>query len=221
MSAREGNPKLNDVVPPPTTSNTPVHSEVARLIETEYRGLIGLVRSKLRDRDLAADLVNEAIVVTLEHAKSGRLARTDQIGGYVFTVSMNLLRNHQRNSDNRQDLRSSVDELNAVAIHDRDVTEDSELRRKAQHVLESLSSIRDREVIKRFYFDEDDRQVICTDLGLTPLQFTQVISRARKRMKAIFDLEGLKREDLLSATFFLIFLTPFTFLICRTLATYL
>jgi hypothetical protein len=53
-------------------------------------------------------------------------------------------------------------------------------------------------VIKRFYVDESDKATICKELGLTPLQFTQVISRARQRMKLLFAARGLKHGDLLS-----------------------
>jgi RNA polymerase sigma-70 factor (ECF subfamily) len=174
------------------------HSKVAELIRIHYSGLLTLVSRKLKNREFAADLVNEAIVITLEQVRVGRLSQSERIAGYVFKVSMNLLRNHARNIDNRHDLRSNIDMLETLATQDSDDIESTQIRRKAQQVIEALSSARDREVVKRFYLDEEDKEAICDALGLTPLQFTQVMSRARQRMKSIFESQGLKRSDLLS-----------------------
>jgi hypothetical protein len=54
-----------------------------------------------------------------------------------------------------------------------------------------LSSPRDREIVKRFYLDEEDKQTICDDLRLSSLQFNQVIARARQRMKQQMEAKGL------------------------------
>jgi len=174
------------------------HARILELVKTQYGGLLSLVRRKLKDRELAADLINEAIAVTLEHSRQGRLNQQGNIGGYVFKVTMNLLRNHRRNSDNREDLRSDTAVLDTHGTYEPDAVEAAQTRLKTQQLIASLSSPRDREVIKRFYLDEEGKQRICEDMGLTPLQFTQVISRARQRMKAVFDAQGFKRSDFLS-----------------------
>jgi RNA polymerase sigma-70 factor, ECF subfamily len=173
------------------------HAEIAKLIETQYGGLLNLMRAKLKDNELAADLLNEAIATTLEHARLGRLTQPERVAGYVFKVGMNLLRNHRRNTDNRYDLRSDVDALDVLAVHDSDHVETAQVARNTVRLIESLTSPRDREVVKRFYLDEEDKQTICAQLGLTPLQFTQVMSRARQRLKALFDARGFERGDFL------------------------
>jgi RNA polymerase sigma-70 factor, ECF subfamily len=185
---------------PPEAPNAMDHAQLTELIKKQYSGLYSLLRRKLKDRELAADLINEAVAITLEHAQQGRLKQLTSVGGYIFRVSINLLRNHQRNADNRSDLRADVDALNTLAEHDNDVVEATQLRRRAQRLIESLSSPRDREVVKRFYLDEQDKESICKDLKLTPLQFTQIISRARHRMKQAFDAQGFERADYLSLT---------------------
>jgi RNA polymerase sigma-70 factor (ECF subfamily) len=172
--------------------------QIAEMIKTQYSGLLNLVRRKLKNRELAFDLINDAIVITLEHAKLGRLKQLESIGGYIFKVSMNLLRNHERSSNNRSDLRVNSAVMDVLAEYDSDGVEAAQIRHRTQRLIELLSSARDREIIKRFYLDEEDKQLICDELGLTPLQFTQVMSRARKRMKQIFDSQGFKRGDFFS-----------------------
>jgi RNA polymerase sigma-70 factor (ECF subfamily) len=88
--------------------------------------------------------------------------------------------------------------MEALAEYDTDGVEAIQIRQRTQQLIESLPSPRDRDVIKRFYLDEEDKEVICGKLGLTPLQFTQVMSRARQRMKQLFDSQGLKRGDFFS-----------------------
>ena len=203
--------RLTDVTNPPSSMGSTAvaggqelpahainHEQIAELVRQQYGGLLSLVRRKLKDRELASELVNEAIAITLEHSRLGRLTELQSIGGYVFRVSMNLLRNHQRNVDNRLDLRADVATLDALVEYESDNLQAAEIRQQARRVIESLASPRDREVIKRFYLAEDDKQVICQELGLTPLQFTQIMSRARQRMKQIFDTQGLKAGDLFS-----------------------
>jgi RNA polymerase sigma-70 factor (ECF subfamily) len=172
--------------------------QIAELVQAQYSGLLSLMHRKLKDRELAAEILNEGIVVTLEHARLGRLTHKEQIGGYVFRVCMNLLRNIQRTVANRPDLRINIECLDILTRNDTDGIESEQIRRKAQQLIESLSSARDREVVKRFYLDEEDKESICEALSLTPLQFNLVLSRARQRMKLIFETQGHKRIDFLS-----------------------
>ena len=65
-------------------------------------------------------------------------------------------------------------------------------------LIESLPTARDREIVKRFYLDEDEKDVICRDLGLSALHFDKVIFRARQRMKALLEARGFKRSDFFS-----------------------
>jgi RNA polymerase sigma-70 factor (ECF subfamily) len=183
---------------PVASNHTVDHAKIRALLTNHYAGLLSLVRSKLNDRELAADLINEAIVITLEHAQLGRLLQLESIGGYVFKVSMNLLRNHERSIGNRSDLRLDSSVMDSLPEYDSDDIEAAQIRNRTLQVIESLTSTRDRKVIKRFYLDEQDKEVICEELGLTPLQFTQVMSRARQRMKQLFDSQGLKRGDFFS-----------------------
>ena len=175
---------------------TPTPAQAAELVATHYSGLLNLLRRKLKDRELANDLVNEAIAITLEHSRQGRLTGQQNIAGYVFKVSMNLLLNYRRNSDNRPALRADAGALELLSRYDQDGVQAAQVRAQTLAVIAALNSPRDREVIKRFYLNEDDRDAICRELGLTSLQFTQVIARARQRMKTLFTAKGLSQRDL-------------------------
>jgi RNA polymerase sigma-70 factor (ECF subfamily) len=54
-------------------------------------------------------------------------------------------------------------------------------------VLAELGSDGDRQILLRFYINEDSKAEICRDLGLTSLHFNRVFFRARERYRAIYE----------------------------------
>ena len=66
-------------------------------------------------------------------------------------------------------------------------------------VVESLPTPRDREIVRRFYLDEEEKEAICRDLGLSPLHFDKVIFRARQRMRKLLEERGFKKTDFFRA----------------------
>jgi RNA polymerase sigma-70 factor (ECF subfamily) len=178
------------------------HERLAARIQLEYDGLLALLSRKIRNRDLAGDLLNDAVATTLEHSQAGRVPQADQVCGYVFQVAMNLLRNHQRKADNRHASQSNVEALQALAHHDEDAVEAAQLKAQAKALIESLPIKRDREAVTRFYLDEEDKQSICDSLGLNAVQFAQIMTRARQRLREVFEAKKLKHRDFLSLLYF-------------------
>src|SRR6185436_5403273 len=54
---------------------------------------------------------------------------------------------------------------------------------------------RDREILVRFYLQEEEKEAICRDLALAPDQFDKVLHRARARLKELLEASGLQRSD--------------------------
>ncbi len=168
-----------------------------RLIRQHYPGLLSLMRRRARDEHVAADLVNDAIILALEHYRAGRIADPQNIGGYVFQVAMNLLRNHRRKAENRVDLRADPDAIDRRMATEEDGTQlDPTTLEKVRRAVESLSTERDREIVKRFYLDEEEKDSICRSLGLSTLHFDKVVFRARKRLQQLLERSGVQRMDM-------------------------
>ncbi len=53
-------------------------------------------------------------------------------------------------------------------------------------------------MLKRFYLEDHDKEVICQELNLTEAAFNQALSRARKRFKQILEERGFSKRDLLN-----------------------
>jgi RNA polymerase sigma factor (sigma-70 family) len=178
---------------------TPIDgASLERLINDNYEGLRLLLIKKVRDPHTAADLLNGAIVKTLEHLSANRISNPDQLAGWVYRVAINDLRNHLRNMHTRSDLRSPEETLEALP-GDRDASDgatETKLAALVRAVIEQLPTERDRLIVKRFYLDEAEKEEICREQqNLSPLHFDKVIHRARARMKALLQKRGFRRND--------------------------
>ena len=175
-------------------------ADVAALIEKNYVGLRLLVARRCRDPQVGADLLNEAVCTTWAKWQAGKIERPEQIAGYVLQVTMNLLRNHRRAIGERPEKRADAARLQELAsdAEPADETMEREIAAQVKNVIRGMSSQRDRAILVRFYLDEEDKEVICRDLGLSPLQFDKILHRARGRLRKLLESGGLGRTDLLS-----------------------
>ncbi len=168
-----------------------------------YAGLHLLLRRRIRDPGVAAEILNEAIATAISHVRVGRVAQPERLAGYVYRVALNLYRNYQREFDNRAEIRTHPDDIDRLpsASSPADAL-DSRLLQRVRAVIEELPTPRDREIVKRFYLEEEEKADICASLGLTPLHFDKVIFRARQRMRVLLEAQGFDKTDFLSALLF-------------------
>jgi RNA polymerase sigma-70 factor (ECF subfamily) len=178
---------------------------VTALIEQNYIGLRLLVARRCRDPHVAADLLNEAVVTTWAKWQAGKIERPEQIAGYVLQVTMNLLRNHRRAIVERPEKRADAIKLQELATEGEpgDETIEREIAVQVKNVIRGMASQRDRAILVRFYLDEEDKDAICRDMGLSPLQFDKIVHRARGRLRKLLESGGLRRNDLLCVLPFL------------------
>ncbi len=192
--------------PPTSASTKPLsQADVAALIERNYVGLRLLVSRRCRDPHVAADLLNEAVCTTWSKWQSGKIERPEQIAGYVLQVTMNLLRNHRRAIAERPEKRADAEKLQEIpsAGGPGDETIERQIAVQVKNVIQEMSSQRDRAILVRFYLDEEDKETLCRDMGLSPLQFDKILHRARGRLRKLLESGGLGRSDLLSLCPFL------------------
>lgn len=190
-AARREAPAASSV---PTAPSDPQAALIAK-----YPGLVAVLERRTGDRQLALDLLQDAIVTTLTKLDAGADLSSEIVAGYVFRTAMNHLRNHRRH----ERLLAPVDIDAALSAH---VTEDAGAvesiqaeanRELVRRVLRDLPTARDREVLVRFYLEEQDKDEICSDLGITSVHFNAVVSRARDRLRRGLEKVGFARWDLL------------------------
>ena len=129
------------------------------------------------------DKVHDIFIVITQAIQRGDLREPERLMGYVRTVLRRQVaayietavhvRHHLTDMDptlNLSDRRPSPEHL-VIEQQDRDV---------AMRVLKGLPQ-REREVLIRFYLDEQTQERICRDMGLTETQFRLIKSRAKAR----------------------------------------
>lgn len=170
-------------------------------IKRHYTGLYTLLHRHIRDTNIVQEILNEAVATTIAHSRAGRVSDPNRLAGYVYRVALNLYRNYRREYANRPGMHATeedVDQLPAQRVTE-EVAMDGSLLRQVEAIIESLPTLRDREIVKRFYLDEEDKAEICRSLGLSPLHFDRVIFRARQRLRSLMEAKGFHKSDFLGA----------------------
>lgn len=174
-------------------------AELHQLLAREYPGLQMLLVRRLRDPELAKDLLNDAVCVAWEKCRAGQVAHPEQIAGYVYQVALNLLRNHRRSVADRADRRADARILDGLTGAPEPDTMDEKVVRQVLRIVQGLQPVRDRVLIVRFYLEEADSNALCAELDLTPAQFAKVLHRARRRLRELLESRGIRGGDLFSA----------------------
>jgi RNA polymerase sigma-70 factor, ECF subfamily len=184
----------SDVPAPPSD---PVHHLSA--VYRDFPGLRALILRRVRDPEVAADILQDAAVTTLEKLRSGEIAHPENMGGYLYRVAINHLRNHRRKDRSALSSADALDEL-------RNTEDDPDWERvgrpqwaaAARRMLDELPGVRDRELLIRFYLNDEEKENICRELRLSQEHFNRVIFRARNRFRALLQQRGLWKADLLA-----------------------
>lgn len=167
-------------------------------LERNYPGLCALILRRVRDPQVAQDILQDAIVTTLQKLDAGEIADREQIPGYIYRVALNHIRNFTRRdralapSDELADVADEATPKPGPALHA------ERCAAIVRDVLRDIGSSRDREILVRFYLDDEDKASICRDLHVPESQFNRVVFRARERLKLLFARRGLRHFDLLT-----------------------
>ncbi len=129
------------------------------------------------------DKVHDTFVVVVQAIRRGELREPERLMGFVRTIVRRQVAAHiDRVVQNRRD-QAEFD--SSVRVPDpRGNPEETAIFHQRialiRRVLAELSE-RDREILTRFYIDEQSQDRICSDMGLTETQFRLLKSRAKAR----------------------------------------
>jgi RNA polymerase sigma-70 factor (ECF subfamily) len=133
------------------------------------------------------DKVHDTFVIVVQAIRRGELREPDRLMGFVRTV---VRRQVAAYIDEVVHCRR--DEINldvGVRIADRrhNPEQSAAFRQKMEFMLTVLRSLseRDREILTRFYLDEQSQEQICQEMRLTETQFRLLKSRAKARFGEI------------------------------------
>lgn len=150
--------------------------------------------------DLAADLLQDAIVTALQKLNAGEIRDAAHLDGYIYRVALNHLRNHRRKDrvhtgGFQNGIGTGVDEIQTAGPTES--LEADQWAQVAKKVLQEVNPVRDRALLVRFYLQEQSKEELCREYGLTEQHFNRVIYRARDRFRKLLQRRGLSKSDFL------------------------
>ncbi|MCG8434791.1 MAG: sigma-70 family RNA polymerase sigma factor [Gammaproteobacteria bacterium] len=205
-----GDHKTRVVENPKTTGSEPeIATNLVRRIEqgdsaaeSEFflrygRGVLYFITRKTGDPDLAEDLRQETFRIVLERLRSRGLEEPEKLAAFVHGTASNLImanrqKEYRRKTDTDSELLDNVADDHDEVVDEVSRDDEAAVIRK---LLDEMRTDRDREILWRFYIHEEDKTVICTDLGLSDLHFNRVLFRARQRFKTLLE-KRMRRENL-------------------------
>jgi RNA polymerase sigma-70 factor (ECF subfamily) len=173
-------------------------SELVRQFEPGLRVL--LRRRTGGDVGLLQDLVQETLLIVIQRLRGEGIEDPDRLAAFAAQIARNLAIASLRKTERQKtDIDSEATDRNPDPGRSVEgCVGDEEAALAIRALLRELPQARDRLMLKRFYLDDHDKQVICEEFGLTETAFNQALSRARKRFRQILEERGFTKRDLFS-----------------------
>ena len=165
----------------------------AELVESYRLGLSYLLRKVTGDPSLSEDLQQETFQVALRRIRAGELREPEKLSGFLRQTAKNLAIMERRRNERVEGFEEWEPESGPVDTGEGQLSrvlrqEEAGLVRR---VLREMRSVRDRQLLYRYYIAEHAKEEICRDLGLSSLNFNLVLFRARERFRRLVE----KAED--------------------------
>ena len=157
------------------------------LVRRYGRGLLYLLERRTRDRELALDLRQDVLRLAIEKLRRGELEDAAALAPYLRAIAVNLFIGHIR-KETRRATTPDTDAIEIAVDHSQGPFENvagEQARAAVRALLEELPVARDREILLRFYLDDEDKEPICASLGIDSAHFNRVLFRAKQRFREL------------------------------------
>lgn len=159
----------------------------AELLAAYLPGVRVMVRKQCRPNDPALeDLVQDVLVRVLVHLRDGEVRDPMALPSYVRAMVSNTVISKYRQRSQRQ-MHDGVNALESLS--DPDNPEKSADRASrlqlVERLLGELPVARDREILVRHYVNDEQQDLICSEMGIERALFRRVLHRARKRLRIL------------------------------------
>jgi len=172
-------------------------SELIRQFEPGLRVL--LRRRTGGDIGLLQDLVQETLLIVIQRLRGDGIDDPGKLAAFAAQTARNLAIASLRKAERQKtDVDSEATERNADSSRGVvTLAEDMESALAVRALLRELPQPRDRLMLRRFYLEDHDKEIICREMQLSEAAFNQALSRARRRFRQILEERGFTRRDLL------------------------
>jgi RNA polymerase sigma-70 factor, ECF subfamily len=155
----------------------------------DYFGHLLLIklRSRLRSSQTVDDIRQETFVRVLKAVRTGGVRSAEGLGSFVNSICNNVLQEHYRSS------ARSVSSQDETPLDPPDTSIDLEgmlvakqTREQVRHTLSMLSE-KDRRLLRAIFFEEKDKDEICTDFGVDRDYLRVLLHRAKQSFRTLYE----------------------------------
>jgi RNA polymerase sigma-70 factor (ECF subfamily) len=159
------------------------------LVERYARGVLYLLKRRTRDPELALDLRQDAFRIGIEKLRAKEIADPARVGAFLRGIAVNLAIGDLRKNVRRATTADS-DAVELIADPDAGPAErvsSEQIRAEVRRLLDELPVERDRQILLRFYIEDEDKESICAALGVDSAHFNRVLFRAKQRFRELLE----------------------------------
>jgi len=159
-----------------------------RRTEDHFASYFGnLIRIKagirMRSREALEDVRQETLLRVLRNLRKGAIEHPERFGAYVNSVCTHVMLEHFRGDSRWSPLPDEGSELeNGESDVESRLLQD-ERRDLVRLALDELS-VKDRRLLHRIFLDEEDKDSVCEEFGVTREHLRVLLHRARGRLRA-------------------------------------
>ena len=155
----------------------------------DYFGQLLLIklRSRLRSSQTVDDIRQETFVRVLKAVRTGSVRSAEGLGSFVNSICNNVLQEYYRSS------ARSVSSQDDTPLDPPDTSIDldgmlvaKQTREQVRHTLSMLSE-KDRRLLRAIFFEEKDKDEICTDFGVDRDYLRVLLHRAKQSFRTLYE----------------------------------
>jgi RNA polymerase sigma-70 factor (ECF subfamily) len=133
------------------------------------------------------DKVHDTFLIVVNAIKRGDLREPERLMGFVRTVVRRQVAGYIENAVHTRRDQTDLESGASVADRKHNPEQEAMIREKAELMRSSLQALskRDRDILVRFYLQEQPQEQICQEMSLTETQFRLLKSRAKAKFGEI------------------------------------
>jgi RNA polymerase sigma-70 factor (ECF subfamily) len=137
----------------------------------------------MRSREAVDDIRQETLMRVLRNLRSGVIEHPERFGSYVNSVCSNVMLELFRKDSRWSQFPEEGPEIESGESGVETQMMDDERRELVRQALDELSS-KDRNLLHRIFLDEEDKDAVCKEFGVTREHLRVLLHRARGRLRA-------------------------------------
>lgn len=163
-----------------------------QFVQINYQWLLFIVRRKFSQSNNHEDIVQDTFILVITKLQQGKINQTHTIMAYLRTTAINIGFEYLRKD---KKFTSAMDQELLEVIEDskNDILSAIIWDDKIKYVKQVLSELkiqRDKDILIKFYFQDQGKPSICQQLDLSVDHFDRVLYRAKERLKELISAKG-------------------------------